>query len=795
MAKAGLRGKSLLWGWAGILIVSWLCPQQSVSQIRSAWSQTLSPLADAEAKSRADRISAALLAMQDKMAAQLQTLPSGQRLDYTALSNPLVKVDTAARLHVYIYVDQLGEAEQAELRHHEVEIEIANDEFGIVQGWIPMQQLETVAALAFVRRVTAPTYGHLNRGTVTTEGDMVLMADVLRQIGFDGSGVRVGVISDGANNRAEAAANEDLPDAITVFGVCAPSDVTTCNEGTAMLEIIHDLAPGAELAIGMLQINRGGTSLAFIDRVESLSRSFGADIIVDDIRFFQEPYFEDGPVARKVKQAVDDGVIYTSAAGNGAQNHYEADFIATTFRNMPVHDFGAAAGQASDATMDVLVDAGGLVVVTLQWSDAFGSSGNDYDIFILDEFGNISPGGNDTQNGADDPLESTFWVNPSNTIARVEIIVVQHRGESRRLEMLIRFGNRMASRIAEYAVPAGSVFGHAAVSGVLAAAAANARTPDLIEPFSARGPAEIFHPTRETRPKPDVTSVDGVRVSGVGGFPTRFFGTSAAAPHVAGVAALLLQAAPSATAAEIGDALTASAVDLGPEGPDFTFGAGRIDAVAAVQELGNVPPNGEIETPSGDATITQGAAITFMATGADLDRNLPLTFAWDFGGVSPASSLEDPGRVTFNNVGTFTVTLMVTDSLGLPDPTPATRRITVELPGDTRGGDGSGGGCTLAPGTSADGVLLAAWGAVLAFLSWRQLGSETSRQPLGAQEYFENAAPGRMGDGVACVAKPVHLSDERLNRKTLVSQGLQGRRKAATARADDGNFMNHQRSE
>jgi hypothetical protein len=184
---------------------------------------------------------------------------------------------------------------------------------------------------------------------------------------------------------------------------------------------------------------------------------------------------------------------------------------------------------------------------------------------------------------------------------------------------------------------------------------------------------------------------------------------------------LLREAAPSATAAEIGDALTASAVDLGPDGPDSTFGAGRIDAVAALQELGNVPPNGEIDTPPGDVTITQGTAITFVATGTDLDRNLPLTFAWDFDGVSPASLLEDPGRVTFNEVGTFTVTLIVTDSLGLPDPTPATRRITVEPLGDTRGGDGSGGGCGLSPGTSADGVLLAAWGAVIAVLSWRRL--------------------------------------------------------------------------
>ena len=723
MIEAGLRGKRLLWIWAGIVMLAWLCPNHSISQTRGAWTQTLSTFAYAEKKSRTDHIGSILLAVQDKMAAQLQGLQPDQRLDDTVLSNPLIKVDAAARLQAYIYVYQLGEAEQAELRRHGVEIEIANREFGIVQGWIPMTQLETVAALAFVRRVTAPTYGHLNRGSVTTEGDAVLRANVLRQIGFDGSGAKVGVISDGANNRAEAAASGDLPDDITVIGSCEPNGSITCNEGTAMLEIIHDLAPGAELAIGALQIG-SGTSLAFIDRVESLATSFDADIIVDDIGFFREPYFEDGPVAQTVKQAVDDGVLYASSAGNSARTHYESDFMVTAFRSLQVHDFGAAAGQASDATMDVLVGAGGLAAATLQWSDAFGSSGNDYDLFILDESENtiVSLGGNDIQDGNDDPLESAFWINESNATVRVKIVVVQISGESRRLEMLLQG----EIRIEEYQVPEGSVVGHAAVSGVFATAAANARTPDSIEPFSSRGPAEIFHPARETRPKPDVTAVDGVSVTGVGGFATRFFGTSAAAPHVAGVAALLFEAARSATADEIGDALTASAVDLGPVGPDSTFGAGRIDALAASQEFGNLPPNGEIDTPLEDMTIPQGTALTFTATGIDLDRNFPLTFAWDFGGASPASSVEDPGAVTFSNVGTFTVTLRVTDSLGLSDPSPATRRITVEPPGEPRGGGGSGGGCTLSPRGSADGVWLAAWGVAVALLSWRRLRRQVS---------------------------------------------------------------------
>ncbi len=91
----------------------------------------------------------------------------------------------------------------------------------------------------------------------------------------------------------------------------------------------------------------------------------------------------------------------------------------------------------------------------------------------------------------------------------------------------------------------------------------------------------------------------------------------------------------------------------------------------------NQAPNGVIDDPAGNLTILTGDSVTFMGTGSDPDGNLPLSFDWNFGGGAANSNVEDPGSVAFNSVGTFTVTFTVTDSLGLSDSTPASRRITV----------------------------------------------------------------------------------------------------------------------
>ncbi|MCG8428092.1 MAG: PKD domain-containing protein [Chromatiales bacterium] len=113
----------------------------------------------------------------------------------------------------------------------------------------------------------------------------------------------------------------------------------------------------------------------------------------------------------------------------------------------------------------------------------------------------------------------------------------------------------------------------------------------------------------------------------------------------------------------------------------------------------NQAPNGTIDSPTSNLTVTAGEAVTFNGSGSDPDGNLPLTYAWDFDGAAANSSAEDPGSITFNTAGTFTVSLVVTDSLGLSDSTPATRRITVNDAAPTctdADGDGfsiEGGSC------------------------------------------------------------------------------------------------------
>jgi len=118
---------------------------------------------------------------------------------------------------------------------------------------------------------------------------------------------------------------------------------------------------------------------------------------------------------------------------------------------------------------------------------------------------------------------------------------------------------------------------------------------------------------------------------------------------------------------------TLGATNVTVVNPDQVFGVGTGTLTVA-----NAAPNGVIDQPSSTRTITEGQTVQFASTGTDPDSNLPLTYLWDFGDPAiPDSTLEDPGAVQFDNAGTYQVTLTVTDTLGLADPTPATVTVNV----------------------------------------------------------------------------------------------------------------------
>ncbi|MBW2409101.1 MAG: S8 family serine peptidase, partial [Deltaproteobacteria bacterium] len=626
------------------------CAQQRyLSELRDL--ETLKML---NTKPGADRVRTRLKATIAEMMGRGLTRQNARARGASAFSNPLVRVDRQGNIQTYVYVDFFGAAEQVLLESYESGIEIVNEELNIVQAWIPFTRIMEVARLPFVTRVTAPNYAIPWIGSVTTEGDAILRADEVRALGVDGSGVKVGVISNGADSRATAVASGDLPPNITILN---PGDG---DEGTAMLEIVHDLAPGAQLGFCGVQ-----TSLDMISCVNGLAGSFNADIIVDDLGFPFEPFFADGPIAQTVENVLNvfPNLIYASSAGNSAERHYQGSYVDS--------NDGRGSHQIS-LNNNAFEITGSEVLVVLQWSNAFGSSGDDYDLCLTTETPTECAAFNIPQNGDDDPIEWDVFPCPlPGCSLQVRLI----SGNPQELELYVFFGN-LAQEDQE---PADSIWGHPAVPGVMASAAIDAGDPgnNTIEPFSSRGPVTILPLAQPPRPKPDLTAIDGVSVTGAGGFPSPFFGTSAAAPHVAGVAALLKGGFSSAD--DIINALTGSAVDLGPNGFDNTFGAGRIDAFAAVQQF-NQPPDGVIDTPAGNQTILKGQSLGFNGTCTDPNGTVNASFLWEFGagsGVADAT-VEDPGNVIFDTVGTFQVFFTCMDEFGEPDPSPDSRTIDVQ---------------------------------------------------------------------------------------------------------------------
>ncbi len=313
------------------------------------------------------------------------------------------------------------------------------------------------------------------------------------------------------------------------------------------------------------------------------------------------------------------------------------------------------------------------------------------------------------------------------------------------------------------------MYGHSVAPGVVSVAAVpwfdtQVFKPDFSptsvtdpEDFSSRGGAISVQFSRSgafvprTSQEPDIAAVDGnnttffgstLNLGGYEGEPDshpNFFGTSAAAPNAAAVAALMRKYHGALSPAEILAALVDTAVDItgarASVGPDDVTGAGLIDANAAIGAL-QQEPNGQISSPSGNVTLTKGQAVNFRASGTSPDGNVPLSYFWNFGGGAPNSSQQNPGNVVFNTVGVFTVTLTVTDSQGNSDSTPATIRVTVNssaptppppapapTPSNPPGAvtnSGGGGGCTLDPNGAADYTLLIALSVILAYLGWRR---------------------------------------------------------------------------
>ncbi|PZC42409.1 MAG: IPT/TIG domain-containing protein/Subtilase family protein [Chloroflexi bacterium] len=482
--------------------------------------------------------------------------------------------------------------------------EIWRADLGRAQLRVPPGQLQALVSLSGIRELSLPAYAIADRGSVTTEGDTALRADLLRQqTGLTGAGVRIGVISDGIDGLAAAQASGDLPTladqrAFTAGGIDLGA------EGTALLEIVYDIAPEASLYFAA-----ASTTLEMIAAVNYLAER--TDIVVDDLGFLL-PDDQQSDVSQNTGAALNnpDWPIraYVTSAGNWALRHYEGQFRAgVDGRTLglavagPVHVFGNDGstdqlGRVQTPYNEIFLDTGDDLRAVLHWDDPWDDSTNDYDLLLLDESGATVGSGTSVQGTTTSrPRERITFKNegPSGTF-RLVVQNVAGAAAPRRLEMLAIGSNALEPNgtALNFNTVASSMLAQSDAPGGVLAVAAVDHDPagfNTVRSYSSRGP------TNNGVVKPDLTAVDGVAITGSAGFATPFFGTSAAAPHVAAIAALLLEARPQLLDGE-GDSadrerallrgvLTGSAIDLGTAGMDTVSGAGRIDALEALAQL------------------------------------------------------------------------------------------------------------------------------------------------------------------------------------------------------------------
>lgn len=454
--------------------------------------------------------------------------------------------------------------------------------------------------------------------TQVSEGDKAHGADTARTTyGVSGSGVKVCVLSDGVDSLAKSQGAGELPTVDVLSGQQGSGD-----EGTAMLEIVHDLAPNAALGFATAFTSEA----SFAANIRALRTTSHCQIIVDDVAYFDESPFQDTQVAQAVNDVTAAGVLYFSSAGNsgnatdGTSGYYEGDFRASSSKISGVtgtpHDFDPS---ATTQNFDAL-SAGSLgKPVTLFWSDPWGKSANDYDLFILNSAGSVVASSENGQSGSQNPYEIA---NVPSTGSGYKVAVVKYSGADRFIALNVIRGRFVASGALKAFSTNGVTNGHSSAANAFSVAAAPAgpaftrplETGDPANPvgpypglfsasskwerFSSDGRRHLFYNADgtaitagnvsstggTTRSKPDITAADGVATSVTGFQP--FYGTSAAAPHAAAIAALLLSGKLTATPAQIRSALLASAIDLGTPGFDTVTGNGVIMAGPALAALG-----------------------------------------------------------------------------------------------------------------------------------------------------------------------------------------------------------------
>gem|GEM_PF-1909479 len=521
-----------------------------------------------------------------------------QGRDASAFASESVVDLTDGRARVIIEAAP-GHSAEAAAAAESLGVQVETTYQDLLQVVAPVSMLTALAedpSVRLVRRSAKPVLA------VVTEGTGLIGADAWNTGGWTGAGVKVAVLDLGFHGYVSLLGTE-LPSSVTARSFRSDEDISGGGErhGTACAEIVYDIAPDASLYLVNFD-----TEVEMGNAVDWLIAQ-GVDIISCSLGVVDSgPGDGTGPICAMVQRARAGGILWCNSAGNYAQRHWMGGWADTDGDNW--HEFNPSADEANA----IVAVAGEPITIYLRWDDPWGASSNDYDLVLLDHSAhNIIGSSMNIQDGDDDPVESIAGYAFYTGLYHVAIV-------SSEAEATATFHLLTPYQDLQYQVASGSLIQPADSASAMTLGAVHWNYSGELEPFSSQGP------TKDGRIKPDVVAPDGTSTASYGGSDGNayisggngFFGTSASTPHAAAAAALVKEAYPSYTPAQLQAFLEERAVDLGTPGKDNLFGSGRL----------TLPPAPGVFTIAFDAG-PDVVSLTIDGTTYSPEE-LPVAFSW-----------------------------------------------------------------------------------------------------------------------------------------------------------------------
>ena len=507
---------------------------------------------------------------------------SSSSSDSTSLPEPVL-------VTFYVEPEQLAAVQQF-LEDNDVFIRHVGADW--IEALVPPALLPTASELPGVHRVDTviPPQPAQSQGRSVSQGVALHHADAWHRMGYRGEGVKVGIIDSGFEKIRELQGRGELPG--NVMARCYPpldstapvsSSLADCevdgSHGTAVTETIIDVAPEVQLYIAHPQ--SGGDLRDAVDwmvenEVHVINRSLGS--------IFQGPgdgtsYFSNG-VIRSVDAAVAGGIVFVNAAGNSARKTWHGKFSdpdGNDWLNFTSRD----ASNSFYLPFDEESSSASRVTAFMRWDDSWGGADCNLDLYLskVGSNGKLIDVDYDVevQDGGDADIPRaivSFEADSANDAGFYHLFI--HKRTCADEPSWIQLHAWLADELQYY------FLGYSLTSeadsrnpGMLVVAAAHWGSPQAIASYSSRGP------TIDGRIKPDITGIACGRSTVYDnrtsdGTECWFAGTSQAAPHVTGLAALVKQRFPDYTPAQVADYLKKHANDheRGPLGADNTWGHG-----------------------------------------------------------------------------------------------------------------------------------------------------------------------------------------------------------------------------